>query len=253
MKSFLALCLIGFMTQAYGQNDPVSDRSYKENISLFMGVGVATQIHSYPTRYIDASFAEWLLPVMGAGVGYTFFNDLWFSIRPQIGYIQKGCTFRGRYSTDSTGTSIYIGYINNNFKYNNTFHYLTADILLKFKVNTWKAKPYIITGLRNEMLLAYSVDYDISQFAYQQFIFETSEVFSYGDQVGLKSKYDNFSKLNYGMVNGIGVEFTKGRFIELSVNHDIGYLINDPGLKVQNNVVVITVGARPYTDRRVSR
>ena len=261
MKTNLLIVIIlsGFLSQIIAQGDIELDNSQKNYFSAFLKLGVSTQIHSYPNvmNYDNVQlttdvgnrnflseeeygkFGEGFLPILGFGINYTYSINSFIFFRPQLTYIQKGCSYRGHVLIENTGnsTTILVGDMGEKFKYNNRFHYLTGDLLLIFKINKWKTKPYIQTGLRNELLVIYNIDYDIDQFSSNQVTFGLFKT-SYPNN----TNYKDFNRLNFGMVNGFGLEFKKRWYIELDTNFDFGYVVKNTDLKVRNLISTFTVG-----------
>jgi len=225
IKVLIVLTLSLFINQIQAQDSIGIVDLKKKYFSLYIQSGVAMQKHSYPTEKDHGITGEGFLPIFGLGINYTYPITSWFSIRPQLNYIQKGCSYRGKISGEKV-------------KYNNRFHYVTADILLIFKINKWNIKPYFQTGLRNELLVAYNIEYDIDRFSgnYIDFIHEPS----YPDN----SNYKDFNRYNYSIINGIGVEFKKGWYLEFDTNLDLGYVVKNDNMKVWNVVTNIAIGIK---------
>ncbi len=231
-----------------------------KRFGAFLTAGASIQIHSYPNimnydnvhlttdegnrNFVSeeefGKYAEGYLPIIGFGLNYSIPINSWIFFKPQVGYLQKGCSYRGHVlikQTDSTITSVSYGDEGEKFKYNNRFHYLTSDLLLILKTRRWKTKLFFQTGLRNEFLIYYNIQYDIDFFSEDPLIpglYETS--------YPANSHYNDFNRFNVGMVNGFGLEFDKGWFIELNTNFDFGYLVKNTDLKVRNLISTLTVG-----------
>ena len=247
----LAAILTIFPLITFTQNASDSREKSSNNFGVYFTSGISTQIHSYPNimNYYNAQFtsekdygrhAEQFLLIPGIGFNYFFTVKEWFVIKPQIGYIQKGCSITEEINKNlASNLLIYEG---ESVTYKNRFHYISGDILLQFKINKWKLKPYLQIGIRNDFLINYKIEYDIDNikpYCMIPGIDELSDM-PYPDE----SDYKNFNTFNYGIVNGIGLEFAKRWFIEIETNLDIGYLVKNSDLKVKNSVNRISLGIK---------
>ncbi|MBS4060590.1 MAG: outer membrane beta-barrel protein [Bacteroidetes bacterium] len=255
----IVIFLIGLISQIIAQEIKEPDNSKNNYFGTYFTAGISTQIHSYPNimnydnvqlsteegsrNYLSekeyGKFGEGFLPVIGFGVNYTRQINSWFLVRPQLSYIQKGCSNRGEALIVDTDSAYYIsvGDDGEKFKYNNRFHYVAFDFLLILKINKWKTKPYFQTGLRNEFLISYNVEYDIDQFSGNLVFFGLHEPSYPGN-----SNYKDFNRFNFGMINGIGMELYKRWYVELNTNFDFGYLVKNTDLKVRNMISTFTIG-----------
>ena len=238
----ITFVLLGLIPSVYAQDSIQFTISNKNRFEMFIHAGVSTQIHSYPNIDTDG-YMERPMPVFGIGGGYTHHINSWLSIKSRLNYLQKGCTYRGSIHVQGNGYSIRgtrDGGVR--FQYDNKFHYLSGDIMAVLKLNRWKVKPYFQTGIRNEILVHYSIDYDISEYNDYFYIFDDMYRYLYPNN----TNYKDFNRFNAGVVTGAGLQFKKGWFVELNHNFDLGYVLNTPEMWVRNLNAVVTVGMKPF-------
>ena len=144
------------------------------------------------------------------------------SIRPEIGYIQKG--FKNNIEMNfGDGTSAGVD------KENVVFHDLGFNIGLKITPIDLKFAPYALLGLR--------CDYMIS---YEDIIFE--EQASGLESNMYKSVIDNFNKTNLGGLITIGLELNDMAYFEIAYNPSITSSVNDKALRIRDNCWEIKMG-----------
>ncbi len=202
-------------------------------------LGLSTQVHAYPLDDSNlGKLGEGMLPIWGLGIHYTFRKNSWFSVRPHVSYQQKGSSYRGRATIVRDGNSLSIGVGSNGdrFEFNNVFHYVGLGLNLMFKINGWKTKPYIQSGLKAEYLIARNVEYDLDEFSFH------AKSFGLYDQYPSRTNYRDFETFNYGVVNSAGVIFERGWYVELNTNFDLGYVVKHTNLEVRHYVASLTFG-----------
>lgn len=198
-----------------------SDLSY----TLVYRMSMASQIFSYVGLDDPDQYIERFLPGIGIGFGVSKKLNRYFNIKPQISYIRKGCSGNEIPEIQPTTSPQEYYTIMQTATYKNQFHYLSLDVLAKIQSpKTRMLNPYFQTGLRGDALMAKSINYQVSERA--------------------ESHYKDFNRLNYGMVNVLGLTFNSNYFIELEHNFDFGYLVKNEGLKVKNWVWGLNVGIR---------
>jgi len=145
-----------------------------------------------------------------------------FSLRPEIGYIQKG--FKNNVEmTSSDGTSAGVN------KKNVIFHDLGLNFGLKITPFDFKVVPYAILGFRCDYMTSY-----------KDIVFEEQ---GSGLKFNMyKSEIDNFNKLNLGGLIGIGFEFNDLTYIEFEYNPSITKSYGSTGLDIKDNCWGIKVG-----------
>jgi len=269
MRNIILICitLLLITISAFAQNKADNKKPKPENhFNAFVNLGMATQIHSYPDIYNYFSqpnhswhsgdnygpptekeygkYMEDLLFSYGVGFNYNYHLNNWISLKPQISYLQKGSSYRD--------IGFVGGIINNEYRqiYDNRFHYLSLDLLIKFNIKSWdKIAIYFQTGIRNNILLGYSLEYDVDMFSHndiQSWFDETRrlEHTPYPENSG----YVGFNNYTLGLANTLGLEFTKGLNIGFEMNPDLGYLVRNDKLKVRNLLFSINVGYRIKND-----
>lgn len=145
-----------------------------------------------------------------------------FSIRPEIGYIQKG--FKNNVEMiSSDGTSAGVD------KENVIFHDLGLNIGLKITPFDFKIVPYALLGFRYDYMLSY-----------KDIVFEEQ---GSGLKFNMyKSEIDKFNKSNFGGLIGIGFEFNDLTYIEFEYNPSITKSYGSTGLDIRDNCWGIKVG-----------
>jgi hypothetical protein len=145
-----------------------------------------------------------------------------FSIRPEIGYIQKG--FKNNIEMNfGDGTSAGVD------KENVVFHDLGLNIGLKITPVDLKFKPYALLGLRSDYMLSY-----------KDIVFEEP---GSGLEFNMyKSEIDNFNKLNLGGLIAIGLEINDLAYLEIAYNPSITSSVNNKALRISDNCWEIKMG-----------
>ncbi len=145
-----------------------------------------------------------------------------FSIRPEIGYIQKG--FKNNVEmTFSDGTSAGVN------KENVIFHDMGLNVGLKITPFDFKVVPYALLGFRCDYMTSY-----------KDIVFE--EQYSGLKFNMYKSEIDKFNKLNLGGLIGVGFEFNDLTYIEFEYNPSITKSYGSTGLDIRDNCLGIKVG-----------
>lgn len=245
--------------------DDKDNEGLSNYLSVFYKRNWATQVHSYPdvtnfylnhpnygfgggngdtipTEKTFGKYGEMNLKSWGVGMAYQHQFRPWFAIKSQINYMQKGCSSSGDINIqNSDGTEEVIHY-----DYTNRFHYISIDAIVVFKVGKWKTiQPYFQTGLRNDFLVDFKVEYDLDLIndpsGYTGLKDEDRSWIGDGVDPGMVDKY-NFNRYTVGMVNGVGVTIKQVVYIEFDLNHDLSYLIKNDKLKVRNSMMSVNVG-----------
>lgn len=195
-----------------------------------------------PNEKTFGKHAERNLKSWGIGMAYQHELRKWLAIKGQLNYIQKGCSSYGDINTqDSDGREEVIYY-----SYTNRFHYISIDAIAVFKVGKWKViQPYFYTGLRNDFLLDFKVEYDIDMMndpsGYTGLSREDKYFLGDGVDPSMVDK-SKFNRYTIGMVNGIGFTIKQAVYIEFDLNHDLSYLVKSDILKVRNSMMSVNVG-----------
>jgi opacity protein-like surface antigen len=121
-----------------------------------------------------------------------------FSIRPEIGYIQKG--FKNLVELHFPD-----GSLGNTRNKNVTFHNMALNLGFKFSPFKVKFSPYAILGIHIDYMFAYK---DIS-------VEESGSGQTYNMY---KSQIDNFNKWNLGLMSIIGLQYKGQIYLEFEFN-----------------------------------
>lgn len=208
MKQKLLIIILLSLITKYG------NAQFFDQYGLNMGASYSNQLWDYKLISIDNSNKDYK-------IGLSFFlsaekkiNKL-FSIRPEIGYTQKG--FKNNIKiTFSDGTSAGID------KKNVTFHNLILNIGFKITPFDYKFSPYAIWGFRGNYMFSYK---DI-----------TIEEPGSGLKFNMyKSIIEEFDKFNLDGLIGIGVELNDITYFEIEYNPSITSSFNDSSLEIKDN------------------
>ena len=144
------------------------------------------------------------------------------SIRPEIGYIQKGFKNDMEF-TSYDGTSL--GTSNKSA----IFHDFGFNIGLKIAPFNLKFSPYALLGLQCSYM-----------FTYKDIIFVENvsglEFNVYKDQI------DKFNKFNLGGTIGIGLELNNLTYLEFAYNPPLTNSFNDASLRINDNSMELKLG-----------
>lgn len=147
------------------------------------------------------------------------------SIRPEIGYIQKG------FKNDITITMQQDEGINLEGE-NVVFHDLSGSVGLKVSPFHDNVKPYLIIGLRADYLLKYEdVTYE----------FEGNEYGLYEDNLNI---LNNINKLTVSVLMGVGIEFNERYYLDFEYNPSLtnNYSNEKEGLDISDRFIGLTFG-----------
>lgn len=143
-----------------------------------------------------------------------------FSVRPELGYIQKG------YKEDITMVDVQgktLGTDVSKFTFNN----LSLDMSVKFSPFKTKLKPYLLLGLRGSYLLsckAVNLDYQ-------------------GVKTRLSTKaFDVYNNVNLGGLIGMGVIYRNLYLIEMEYNPGITKIYESPNMLIKERYFSLTLG-----------
>jgi len=168
------------------------------------------------------------IPATGYKFGYLIFlstekniNKI-FSIRPEIGYIQKG--FKNLVELHFPD-----GSLGNTRNKNVIFHNMALN--LGFKVSPFKVKfsPYAILGIH--------IDY---MFAYKDILVEES---GSGQAYNMyKTQIDDFNKLNLGLMSIIGLQYNGQIYLEFEYNQSLTDKYKSSTLRISDECWSLKLG-----------
>ncbi len=148
-----------------------------------------------------------------------------FSIRSEVGYIQKG--FKNKYEVYLPGGSLPIPAGVD--KKNVLFHDVGLNIGLKITPFTLQWNPYAVFGLRTDYMLSYN---DI------KYVDPGS-----GREYSMyKSDIDEYNKANLGGLISIGLEYKNLIYLELEYNPSLTNSYKSPEVKKKDNCWGIRIG-----------
>jgi hypothetical protein len=148
-----------------------------------------------------------------------------FSIRPEVGYIQKG--FKNIHELYVEGGSVPkpAGVD----KKNVVFHDVSLNIGLKITPFTFQWNPYTVFGLRTDYMLYYK---DIKYY-------DPGSRREYGMY---KSEIDEYNKANLGGLISIGLEYKNLIYLEFEYNPSLTNSYKTPIVKIKDNCWGIRIG-----------
>jgi len=212
-KTLLFGLILIFYATAHGQ--------FFDNYGLRIGAGLSNQYWEYKNE-VFSDFSEWKENKLGL---ITYINaekniNKYISIRPEIGYIQKG--FKEEITfTDEEGFEI------NTESSIVTLHNLSLNIGGKYTPVDTKIKPFLIVGLRGDYLLGYK-DFEVE--------FE-------GKTYGLyKSFLDDYEKFVLSGLIGIGIDFNDLVYFDLEYNPALTKNLNEDLLSIKDRFIGMTIG-----------
>jgi hypothetical protein len=215
MKKYLLTFILLVLITKYGK------AQFIDKYGINIGASYSDQFWDYKLISIDNPNKDYKIGFLAFLSAEKKISKM-FSIRSEIGYIQKG--FKNNVEmTSSDGTSAGVN------KENVIFHDLAANIGLKITPFDLKFSPYMLIGL--------SADYMIS---YKDIIFEEQGS-------GLKfnmyqSEIEKFKKLNLGGLIGIGFELNDLIYLEIEYNPSITNSYSSKGLDIKDNCWGIKIG-----------
>jgi len=231
MKKILCFCsliVIVFSTLGFSQA-PVID-SYGVRI----GIGSSTQIWEDKETGNIPEYSGWQDSKTGF-IGQVFaekYISTHFSLRPSIGYIQKGFTGKDHLAYSEK----IVGYYAEDSRI--VLHDLSFDLALKYTPVSKKVKPYIIIGLRIDYLMDCQgiIIYYRGEYFQEQIPdpYYRLDEFTIGD------------KLSYGAVIGGGISYNDLFFLDFEYNPAITKNYDAYGLSIYDKYYSLTLGINIY-------
>jgi len=205
--------------------------------TCFTGI---TQISGYGIQLksnLSNQFTKVLIGSSGTSIErdlFSFGGDLYldyklsdkFTLTSKFGYEQKGFSEKLH-----IGFGEPIGNYNVTNKYK--FNYSSIDLSLKYYLNDHNIKPYITAGVSTGYLLSKHLKTDLTS------IDSFTESLFIGD---FNTKYDSYSKINFGFLAGFGLKYKNLFWAELEFNRDILSPIKTDVLLVKNRVYSLNLG-----------
>ncbi len=159
-------------------------------------------------------------------INCEWFDNEYFSVLTDLGYIQKGCKEKIENTTASQPEG------DGTFKtYDTRFDYLTFSPKFKIRKEIKNIIPFLFIGPRLDYQLSYKSDFNYSQIE------------------------NDFKKIIWGLNYGIGFEYKSG-YIGIAAilqhQYDFTKIINtessqqNTGLSIKNNAFVINLGVKYY-------
>lgn len=185
-----------------------------DNYGLNIGASYSNQLWDYKRINVENPGEEYKPGLLIFLSAEKKLNKI-FSIRPEIGYIQKG--FKDNTELRfSDGTSA--GANNGNL----VLHDLALNVGLKFTPFNIKWTPYALIGLCGDYMLSYK------------------DVVIIEENTGLEFRMyepvvDKFNKATLGGLLGIGFEINDLLYFEIEYNPAITSNLNDDGLEIKDN------------------
>ncbi len=238
----LGLMLAGSNVSSYAQT------ANEKKWSFFVNTAYTSQMHSYPNIANTPDITVWtpegnrppqseeefgtyleeFLLTPGLGISYNHRLNKWLTLTPKLSYLQRGCREEihgGQYSVKVADMNA-ISIVKTDKRFlRNRFHYLSGDLVLKASFfRSSRTQPYFYSGIRGDLLLFKQIAFDIDNFNREQ------------------SGYTDFNRLNWGIVNGLGLDVNKKWYLQIEMNNDLGYLVNNQILKVRNVAFSVSVG-----------
>ena len=185
-----------------------------------MGASYSNQLWDYKMITINNTNKDFKIGFTAFLTAEKRINKI-FSIRPEIGYIQKG--FKNNYDLVFPSGNAGVD------KKNVIFHNLAADLGLKITPFDLKFVPYFLVGLRGDYMFSYKDIVAVEQgsgFKFNMY----------------KSQIDEFKKFNLGGLIGLGYEFNETVYMEIEYNPSFTSSFNDTGLQIKDNCWDIKLG-----------
>jgi len=215
IKYYLMLCLI--VIPSYRIKGQVLD-----GFGIRIGGGLSNH---YWNDLIYPDLSDWkdnkygLSAMINAEM--TIYQNL--SIRPEIGYIQKG--FKNDIPSPIAQEAE-----NNLVGEDVVFHDLAASVGLKVTPFNKIIKPYLIIGLRTDYLLKYK---DVT---YES---EGHEFGLYEDDMNI---LNDINKLTLSVLMGIGIEYKERYYLDFEINPALTNNYSDDELNISDRFIGLTLG-----------
>lgn len=193
---------------------------------FYLNGNLATQVHSYEVQkyyeeIVDGnttttievttreSYEDYKARTLGAGARYAYRLNTHWALVGNAGYIQKGCS-RDRSTNNS-----------------NIFHHLNLDFTAQYRLQQKRfVDPYVYAGLEGSCRMSEVLSYQIDE----------------GVGYYTQTAYSGFNRFNSAYIVGLGIECARKYFVEMELRNDLGYLVKNEYLQVQNQMLSLHVG-----------
>jgi hypothetical protein len=192
-----------------------------DKYGIRIGGGFSNQYWEYKNDMFS-DLSDWKDNKLSLSVYLNAEKELtdFLSIRPEIGYLQKG------YIDDIVFTTAEGEEINTTNK-DVIFHNLSGNIGLKICPLDFAIKPYLIAGLRGD----YMIDYKDVEVEFQGEKYELN-----------KDIIEDFNKFTLSGLIGIGFEYQDLFYLDIEFNPAITKNFDDTGLSIKDRYVGVTIG-----------
>ena len=194
------------------------------DFGLFVKGNLSTQTTKDPTKPEDGVFQWDNLATFGAG----FFASKELNRNMQLGtrlsYMQKGFVENADYG--SIGSNSIIG----STTFQNTFKYISIDILAKIFLSKKNIRPFAFAGLQSSFLFSKKLESDI---------YPNNGFYPL-------SEYGNYKTNTNSWIVGLGLDLNKTMSLEVEVNKDFTPVINKDNLVVKNWLWSLTMQVSLY-------
>ncbi len=197
------------------------------SVGIKSGISLSKQTWTY--KIIDKKLKKDNRIGLNLALNFEWFNNDYFTLITDIGYIQKGCKEEIMMTTVDNPES---GPLKT---FDTRFDYLYFSPQLKFRKEFARIVPYVFVGPRIDYQLSYKSDFDYS-------VIE-----------------NNFEKIILGLNYGLGVEYLiKGIGLNVEFHHfyDFTDIMNtdqtqtNTGGKIKNNALTINLGIKYYLKQK---
>lgn len=201
--------------------DGLANAQIIDKYGLRIGGGFSNHYWDYKNEVLS-DLSSWMENKIGLSIYLNAEKELtnYLSIRPEIGYLQKGfkddiiiTTVEGD-EIDTVNTGVIL-------------HNLSANIGLKLSPFDFLIRPYLIAGIRGD----YMIDYKDFEIEFQ------------GETYGLyKSVIDDFNKFTLSGLIGIGFEYSDLLYLDIEFYPAITKNLDYTGLSIKDRYFGLTIG-----------
>ena len=192
---------------------PVLCSAQKFDYGVQLKFNLATQTFNDPRKPEDGTTQWGYLKTVGAGFYGNYEVGSNFILGDRLNYIAKG--FKNEAQTGIIGFPATFS----DLYYQNKFHYVTNDFLLRYNLK----KKNITYSFYGGLQLGYLFDYLIE-----------NDTYEFRESYPIKEYLSGFNQFSLGYILGIGTVINKILGIELEVNRDISKVLNKPAIQAKN-------------------